>query len=238
MLSPISLEKAITKSIKITNYLKDGSTSSNTFYIGDVVEDFSFVSNSEKLTKTGKLTKVNHEFKKSFTGLTSSYKSPLSTDAYVSVVSIDTSKQYAAESYNVNVRDILDYNAESEVVRVKVDPVVKISLKVTLSDDSTSEVELVEGAAVNATLLQPSRKEVEGEFTVAAFTYAVNQKFEPTYTGVVLTEEKTVESDDESEETTTTTSVIYVPFKGIKKISVVTETGDDESEPLDEDQGP
>ena len=238
MARPISLEKTVTNGIKITNYLKSGSTSSNTFYVGDVAEDFSFVSGSKKLTKTGKLVKVNHEFKKSFTGLASGYKSPLSSDARVSVVSIDTSKQYAAESYDVVARDILDYKAESEVVRVKVDPAVKVSLKVTLSDDSVSNVELVEGATVNATLLQPSRKEVEGEFTVAAFTYAVNQKFEPTYTGVVLTEEKTVESDDESEETTTTTSVIYVPFKGIKKISVVTETGDDESEPLDEDQGP
>ena len=207
MARPISLEKTVTNGIKITNYLKSGSTSSNTFYVGDVAEDFSFVSGSKKLTKTGKLVKVNHEFKKSFTGLASGYKSPLSSDARVSVVSIDTSKQYAAESYDVVARDILDYKAESEVVRVKVDPAVKVSLKVTLSDDSVSNVELVEGATVNATLLQPSRK-------------------------------KTVESDDESEETTTTTSVIYVPFKGIKKISVVTETGDDESEPLDEDQGP
>ena len=216
MARPISLEKSVTRGAKITNYLKDGSSKSTSVFVGDVVEDLSFVSDSKKETITGKVTTIHQAFSRSSSQLNTSGKSTLSSDAKVSDIVVDASAEYDSKIYTIPVQEVLEYGVEEDdkVVRVSVDPDLKVDLKITLSDDSTSEITLTEGIKVSATILAPARTEIDGKFTVTAFTYTVNQKGESYVTGVILV--------DEDEKATSVT------FEAIKTIAVSDpETGGD-----------
>ena len=172
---------------KVINLYSDGSKDVNEFFEDDIVEDFSFVDNREKITVKGRISKVDMSFKRIVTKKYIGKDSCVENDCRLTGIQIDHSLETFAKISNVNPMEILEFKPEKEVKRVNVVPCKKVFLKVTLSDNSTSEVVLREGMKLFNVTIQKYGEERTEDFTVKSFFYKVDEKiYKPVMIGMYL----------------------------------------------------
>ena len=204
----------VKKGFTIVNHYKSGNSSANTFYIGDVIENMSFAENNEMTTITGRITDVGFRYFRYATIANAKASNSLKKDAKVTTISLDASKEFESNVYDVNAMSVLEYEPTEEVVKVTVEPDMHVHIKATLSDGSATEETVYEGMTLfNVTILRGG-KEVTGNFVVSSFIYKV-PKMKPEIVGFFL-----VNPD-------ISYKVYFESIKYIGKEGTVVEEGDD-----------
>ena len=141
----ITTQTVVKNGFKLINNYTDNSKAVNTFYEDDIVDDFSFVMDRQKITVSGRITNVKLSNKRIPTKKYVDDKSSVENDTKIKNVGIDYSEKNYAKVTDINPREILEYKPTKEVKKVDIIPTRKVNLSVTLSDDTTSSVELKEG---------------------------------------------------------------------------------------------
>ena len=183
----ITTQTVAKNGFKVYNLYTDGTKDVNEFFEDDIVEDFSFVENREKITVKGRISKVDMTFKKIVTKKYIGKDSCTENDCRLTGIQIDHSIENFAKISNVIPMEILEFKPEKEVKKVNVAPTKKVFLKVTLSDNSTSEVVLKEGMKLFNVTIQKYGEERTDDFIVKSFMYKVDEKvFKPVMIGMYL----------------------------------------------------
>lgn len=206
MARPVVFMKKVYYGALIRSYLVSGSYVDSEVYEGEILNDFSFVENGEVKTITGKLKKVNVNFYHISNALTSMKTSLLAQDARVFSLEIDASSEYESAVHVVPSREILEYETTEEVKKVVVLPIVKVNLKITLSDGTESEMELEEGKELFDVVINERGEETTKDYVVGSFLYRYKNidSFDVDVIGLILV-------DDEGD-------VVNVPFQAIKSL--------------------
>ena len=174
----ITTQTVAKNGFKVYNLYTDGANDVNEFFEDDIVEDFSFVENREKITVKGRISKVDMTFKKIVTKKYIGKDSCTENDCRLTGIQVDNSIENFAKISNVIPMEILEFKPEKEVKKVNVTPTKKVFLKVTLSDNSTSEVVLKEGMKLFNVTIQKYGEERTEDFTVKSFFYHVKNTVE------------------------------------------------------------
>ena len=186
----ITTQTVVKNGFKLINNYTDNSKAVNTFYEDDIVDDFSFVMDRQKITVSGRITNVKLSNKRIPTKKYVDDKSSVENDTKIKNVGIDYSEKNYAKVTDINPREILEYKPTKEVKKVDIIPTRKVNLSVTLSDDTTSSVELKEGMKLFNVTIQKYGKETTGNYTVKCFYYEVKGKvFTPEVAGMYLIDE-------------------------------------------------
>lgn len=206
MARPVVFMKKVTYGAIIRSYLIDGTYVDAEVYTGDVLTDFSFVEGEEVKTITGKVKKVLTNFYNVSNELTSLKSSMLPLDAKVISLKIDASTEYESNVYTVPAKEILEYGTTEEVQKVEVLPIVKVNLKITLSDGTVSEMELEEGKELYNVIITEQGDESVNDYMIGSFLYRYKNidSFDVDVIGLILV-------DDEG-------NVVKVPFQAIKSL--------------------
>lgn len=188
--------------IKITNHLEDGTLENNEIYEGDSVTDLKYVEGSEVKKVTGRVDDI------------ASYYSDKAT-ARVGHIKVDHSTENHADITYIHAVDLIEYNTENAVKKVTTEPVFKVNLKVTLSDDSSTEITLTKGMTVEGLVFTndsiSADDEIEGNFVVRDWIFSTDVSKEVSVIGIKI-------SDVEDE-----TKVAYIGFRQIKNCGTAKE---------------
>lgn len=181
---------------KITTVFEDGTETTKSLKVGDVVTGLRYVSNQEVLSVDGKITNINYTVKRNTSS--SVYYNSITLTSLV----IDASKEYESKIVTVPVMEIVEDAGVTGVERMRISHDVEYTMALTYTDGSTVNQSLVVGdTIVNAKIMtNPGEPDLIGSFTVTGFV------FDPTsakvkITGIIL-------EDTEGTSYTVTTSKI------------------------------
>ena len=178
--------------IKIVNHLANGTLENNEIYEGDTVTDLKYVEGEEIKKVTGRVDDIV------------SYYSDKAT-ARAGHIKIDHSKANYADITFVRPEQLLEYNTTGTVEKVTTEPVFKVDLKVTLSDESSTEISLVKGMTVEGLTFESDRnEEVEGDFVVLDWIFSTDVSKEVSVIGI-----KIADAEDE-------TKIAYIGFRQVR----------------------
>lgn len=171
MARPVITEVTEIKGFGIRNTYIDGTQDEHVFYEGDIIPDFKFAANNEFTKVTCKLRNVNYNTKRFPTKKYVSEETISKKLGSLSTIVIDASEQYNANLKGVEARSILEYQPTQEVSKVSTFTDIKVKLKVTLSDETSTEAILYEGMQLDNVTLQLNGKDIKGSFTLVSFFY-------------------------------------------------------------------
>lgn len=187
----------------IRNYYKEGDvvkSEANEIYPNDLVTDLSYVKDGNVVKLNGKVTDVNLAFDSATVNPNVSHDF-LDVDAKVNTITVDHSTKNNGAIDVVPAREVIEYNTEKEVCKVTVKPAMKVSVKVTLSDKTSTEKEFKVGDFLFGVTLIGRGTETTSDYKVVAFSYSMSGNNKVNVNGVVLQDSK---------------STIVVPFTAIK----------------------
>lgn len=172
---------------KIVNHLSDGTQEVNTFFKGDTIASLRYVKDEAVKSVSGKIVDIDIYFAKATNKVAGNRKSYLTSDAKVVSVTIDHSTKNNSAVDVIDAREILDYEASEEVVKVSILPTVVVDFEVKLSDGSKSEATFEEGQKYyGMTLLDLKGTEVTDNYTVPAFAYTADAKGKGDIYGIIV----------------------------------------------------
>ena len=186
----ITTQKVVKDGFKLYNIYTDNTVSVNEFYEDEIVENLAFAENNEKIVISGRIVDSKLYNKRIPTKKFVDEDSCVENDCSIQNVSVDYSEKNYSKIRNIVPREILEYNATKEVKKVEIKPVKKVNLTVTLSDDTTTSIELKEGMKLFNLVIQKRGTEVLGDYTVKCFFYEVTEKiYKPDAIGMYLIDE-------------------------------------------------
>ncbi|MBR6289205.1 MAG: hypothetical protein IKR19_07720 [Acholeplasmatales bacterium] len=152
----------------------NGSTSSRSFKVGDIVEGLRYIENETLKTVTGKVTKLNTYIEKVTKVNTSGVVDNFSKDVTLRSIVIDASEQYSSKLVTVNPREIVEDEGVVDVARVDVvvHPIVTMDIEYT--DGTIANQELEIGDVLTDVVVMsgtPGTPDITGDFRVGAFNY-------------------------------------------------------------------
>lgn len=197
MARPITTKVDVIPGVNIVNKIKDGQREVTTLYKEDSVSDLSFEKNGETKTISGRIADVVIYFKKTFGYMVSTMYDVMQSGSSVAKLLIDSSKANEMEITNVMEGNLLPYQhtADSIVEEVYVEPLVRVSMEVELSDGTKNQFILNRYQTYNFTLMGKDGNEETIEGKVIGFIYNVTtDPNKATFQGVA------VRSDDKTEQ--------------------------------------
>ena len=169
MARPVITEIQEINGFGIQNIYNDDSFDEHIFYEGDIVTDFRFASNNEYVKMTGKIKKVNFNSKRFATRKNVSSDTQVRKIGSLSSIVVDGSTTYESNLKGVDARSILEYQPTKEVKKVSYFPMLKVNLRVILSDESETSAILYEGMILNNVVIQSNGTDYKGNFKLVSF---------------------------------------------------------------------
>ena len=202
--------------IVISTFFEDGTAHSKEYAIGDVIENLRYVMNGEIEVVTGRLSAVNYTVKRPTKW---NPDNPvdidlelLAEDMQLTSIIVDASTEYFSNRVNVPVREIVEFEEETNVKRVKVVPTLNVEMTLKYSDHTISYADIDAGDNFNNVkfLIPEQMTEKTGHFKVVGFAYEPETANKMNVYGLVM---KSVETDD----------VYVVDFSNILSLTEVSE---------------
>ena len=183
----VTTQKVVKDGFKLYNIYTDDTVSVNEFFEDDIVENLAFADDNTKVVVNGRITDVKLYNKRIPTKKYVDDDSCVENDCSVQNVALDFSEKNFSQLRDINPREILEFNPTKEVKRVNVKATKKVNLSVTLSDDSTSSIELKEGMKLFNVTIQSRGSEVSGDYVLKCFFFEVKEKvYTPDVVGMYL----------------------------------------------------
>lgn len=186
----------------IRNYYEENNaikSEINEIYPGDLVNDLSFVKDGTVIKLSGRISDVDVVFG-SATVNTDVSNDFLAKDAKVNTITLDHSETNNGAIDVIPAKEIVDFNTTKEVVKVTVEPTMRVFCNVALSDGSSSENTFKVGDYLFNVTIIGKGTETTSDYKVVAFAYSlINNKVK--VNGMVLNNGKTS---------------VAIPFEAIK----------------------
>lgn len=163
-------------SCQVITTFQNGTTSTKSLKVGDIVEGLRYIENSELKSVTGKLTKININIKTVTKVDLNNVKDYFSNDVEVKSLVIDASEQYQSNVITVNAREIVEDEGVFDVTRVDTISHAAVTMDIEYTDGTVSLQELeVNDVIVNTKIMAgtPGKPDIEGDFIVKAFAYTI-----------------------------------------------------------------
>ena len=154
----------------------NGSKSSRTFRVGDVVEGLRYIESETLKTVSGKVTKLNVFIEKVTKVNLNNVVDYFDKDVTLRSIVVDASEQYESKVVSINPREIVEDEGVLDVARVDVvvHPVVTMDIEYTDGTIANQELEIGDVLAdVVAMSGTPGTADITGDFRVKAFNYNV-----------------------------------------------------------------
>ena len=172
MARPITRRIDPIKGFTIQNVYSDKTTEEFSFLEGDIVSNFKFAGNNEMTTCDCKIKNVTIKNKLYPTKKRVNANLTTSKVSRVDNITIDCSEQYNARVETLKAMEVLEYNPSKEVVKVNILPIIKVSLYIGLSDDTSTSAIIEEGMVLSNVTLMKSGSEIVDSFKVVSFIYS------------------------------------------------------------------
>lgn len=152
----------------------DGSTSSRSLKIGEVVEGLRYIENETVKTVTGKITRINVFIEKVTKVNVNAVEDYFGKDVTVRSIVIDASEQYESKLVSVNPREIVEDEGVLDVARVDVKCRPIVTMDIEYTDGTIANQELEIGDVLTDVVIMsgtPGTDDITGDFRVKAFNY-------------------------------------------------------------------
>ena len=158
----------------------ENETVDREYKIGDVVENLRYVKDGDIEVVSGRITEIKYTMATRLTWNKKDPKDTLAKDMVINSLVLDVSEQYESKFVTVPAREIVEFEEEKDVVRMKYEPFVLFTMDLKYSDLTEQHVEISVGDTfdnvriinlLNATTIGP---DITGKFEVVGFSYAVS----------------------------------------------------------------
>jgi len=176
-------------SLSVITHFKDGSESSRTFKVGDVVEGLRYVSNSKVVTVTGKISAIKYNTFTVSRVDAENVKDFFNDDIRAEFLVIDCSAQYESNIVTVPVMEIVEDDGVVDVVKVTSSLHPRVTMDMEYTDGSVVNQDLEVGDVITDFVAMsgtPGTPDITGDFRITAFAYK-NVTDTPVVTGLYLT---------------------------------------------------
>lgn len=175
----ISSERAMILGIDLQTIFEDGSVTDHSFKIGDVVENLRYVKDGKIETVSGKITNIDYTMASRLTWNRNNPSNTLVNDMTVNNITIDASEQYGSNLVTVPANEILEWDGEENVKRMRYQPFVTFEIKMNYSNRTSQTASIQVGDNFDKVkIMVPTDigNDITGSFNVLAFAYKVENK--------------------------------------------------------------
>lgn len=172
----VKSSKDIKLGIALSTIFEDGTKRDRFFKVGDVVENLRYVENEEIVTVSGRITEINYTMATKITWNKNKPANTLINDMTITYLTIDASSEYNSNIVTVPALEIVEFEDEENVARMKFEPFVICDMDLYYSNYKLDHVSIeIEDTFDNVRIINPNNIGVDytGKFTVVAFAYAV-----------------------------------------------------------------
>lgn len=162
----------------VTTIYNDGSESTETIALGDVVQGLRYVENQTVKSVTGRVAKINVACDSVTQINVNKPVDYFAKDVRVSSLVIDASSLYESDVVTVNAMEIVEKEGEENVDMVRVTAIPNITLEMTYTDGRTvlQDIEVGDVICDAVIMTSPGEPDIKGDFRVVAFQYSMYNK--------------------------------------------------------------
>ena len=184
----VSNNKEMILSVNIITVFEDGTETVRNFKTGDIVNNLRYVNNNDISIVSGKITGVSYSIATKVSFNKSKPADTLSNDITPISFTIDASKEYESNIVTIPLNEVVEWEDETNVARMKYGVAVAYKMTMRYSDNSIKELNIEVGDTFNnVRIINPNDlgNDITGKFTVDAFAYKLDAK-RLVITGLVL----------------------------------------------------
>lgn len=167
MARKIKTTAKITKGMNLVTCFEDGNTSVYPIDPDQIVEQLRYVLNEEIAIVTGKVKSIGMTVKNPPTG-------NLDNDVTLTTLLMDASEKYNSRIVNVPINEIVEFDGEENVARMKYGPKIVVDLTMKYSNYQVNESSIEIGDTFDQVrILDPNNvgTDITGTFTIENFLY-------------------------------------------------------------------
>lgn len=160
--------------VDITTVFEDSSENVRTYMVGDMVEDLHYINGDEIGVVTGRLKAIVYEAADEIEFNPENPEDTLNHDMRLKRLVIDTSEKYNASSVSVPLIEVVEFEGETNVKRMKFAPHLIVNMTFKYSNYITSEASIEVNDVFDHVRIfnkEDIRNDITGKFEVAAFAY-------------------------------------------------------------------
>ena len=172
----IKSTRSMTLGAKLSTVFQDATVADHELKIGDVIENLRYVDNEEIVVVSGKITDIKYTMASKLTWNKKNPADTLAKDMTLESITIDASSQYESKIVTVPVKEIVEFEEEKNVARMKYEPFITYEMELSYSDRTTNKVNVCIGDTFdNVKIIDPDNigTDITGKFKVIGFAYAV-----------------------------------------------------------------
>ena len=161
---------------KIVVRFSSGSINETILNVGDVIEGLRWVEDEEVKSITGRVSKI-HTACLSVTKVNvNSPKDNFNKDVRVTSIVVDYSTEYESKLVTVDAKEVVEFEGQTDVVKVDVIPYPTVDMEFIYSDDTVVTNTVAIGDLIKDAVIMTELKkaDITGDFFVKAFQYNVN----------------------------------------------------------------
>ena len=171
----IKNNKTVNIVVSITTCFANGTYEEEHYKVGDLIENLRFVKDGEIVTVTGRLVDIGYTMVRNLSWNKKSPKNTIQDDMKLTNLTIDISSQYNAETIEVPVKEIVEFDSESDVTRMIIEHYIVCDMEMHYSNFKVKNVSVQAGDIFdNVLIINPSKPGTEftGKAQVIGFDYS------------------------------------------------------------------
>lgn len=168
--------KSVNLWAKLSTVHEDSTSTERKYTIGDIVENLRYVSDGEVVVVSGRITDITYTPARKLAWDKNNPTNAIATDMTLDSLVLDTSTQYNASSTTVPFKEIVEFDGEENVVRMKYEPFFVCDLELHYSDYKVQKCNIEAGDTFdNVRILDLANigTDITGKFEVIGFAYAL-----------------------------------------------------------------
>ena len=172
-------DQVMTLGVKLQTVFEDGSVADHVFKIGDVIENMRYVNNGAIDIISGKLVDVKYTTPSKITWNKNKPSNSIVDDLQLTNLVIDASSQYESKVVTVPLMEVVEWEDETNVARMKFEPSIAYTITMNYSDNTQSTVSVEVGDEFdNVAVFNPNNPSVliQGSYKVVGFAYKLVNK--------------------------------------------------------------
>ena len=170
----IKIEKSFILGMKLYTMFEDGNSNIKIFKIGDTVENLRYVENEEIKIVSGKIIDIKYTMKTKLSWNKNKPEDKLAEDLTINSIIIDASSQYSSKVVEVPALEILEFENEANVQRMKFEPFIEYDITLHYSNYVSTHANIMVGDVFDKVRIINANdvgNDITGKFTVIAFGY-------------------------------------------------------------------
>lgn len=165
----------VTFGVKLSTVFEDGTQTDRIFKPEDIIENLRYVVDGDIVITSGRLSEIRYDVDK-VTWDASNPSDTLSNDMKYKDLVIDNSEKYHASSVNVPLFEVVEFEEETNVARMRYSPYIVCDMKLKYSDYRVEEASIEVGDVFDKVMIldyENIENPIRGKFEVLGFSYKV-----------------------------------------------------------------